>query len=208
MGNKDKKKLKRLSSQHKPNTYGIQEYDLAMSLEKVRPYTRQNKRHIACKETFSKDKHSNIERKGYVSSESSLYDDRTTGSPSWDRYDRLEDRFTSFTGKNEKEHTALRQELENKIEKSSDGIRNEIKDLSKKIDKKVSKWFLGAAISTLIAIVGIIWALSYQYVVNLPKELIKIDGRIEKMENVLNEQKPLVDSVMNINTRNRNTPNR
>lgn len=43
--------------------------------------------------------------------------------------------------------------------------------------------------------VGIIWTLSYQEVAKVPAELIKMDGRFEKIENELKEQKQLVDSI-------------
>ena len=85
--------------------------------------------------------------------------------------------------------------MESKIEKSTDGIKDEIKELSQRIDKKLPKWFFATAISALGVIVGIIWTLSYQEVAKVPSELIKIDGRIEKVENELKEHRQLIDSI-------------
>lgn len=195
MGNKNKIRNNRLSSQEKPKPTVTQEYDLAQSLSRVRPYSKHSKRNNTGDGTYSDDEQPYSNRRGYVSSNSFQYDERTTGAPSWDRYDRLEDRFTSFSDKNEKEHTALRQELESKIEKSTDGIKDEIKELSQRIDKKLPKWFFATAISALGVIVGIIWTLSYQEVAKVPSELIKIDGRIEKVENELKEHRQLIDSI-------------
>lgn len=68
-----------------------------------------------------------------ISSSSEKYEPNTMGF-SWERYSHLEEKFTSLSDKNEMEHTALRQELEGKIEKSSDGIKGDIKELSQRID--------------------------------------------------------------------------
>lgn len=195
MGTKYKNKNSRLSPQEKPKPAGTQEYDLIQSLSRVRPYSRHSKKNNSGDGTYSDEEQPYSNKRGYVSSNSSQYDERTTGAPSWDRYDRLEDRFTSFSDKNEKEHTALRQELESKIEKSTDGIKDEIKELSQRIEKKLPKWFFTMAISALGVIVGIVWALSYQEVAKVPTELIKMDKRIEKIEDELKEQKQLVDSI-------------
>lgn len=192
MGNKSKNN--KYISHEKPKPSIVQDYDLTQSLNKVRQYSRHTKKNTDRERTFSDESQQYQGRREFVSN-TTQYEDRTTGTPSWDRYDRLEDRFTSYSDKNEREHTALRQELEGKIEKSSDGIKDEIKGLSQKIDKKISKWFFGVAISTLVAIVGIIWTLSYQEVAKVPAELIKIDGRVEKVEHELKEQKQLVDSI-------------
>ena len=196
MGTKYKNKNSRLSPQEKPKPAGTQEYDLIQSLSRVRPYSRHSKKNNSGDGTYSDEEQPYSNRRGYVSSNSSQYDERTTGAPSWDRYDKLEDRFTSFSDKNEKEHAALRQELESKIDKSTDGIKDEIKELSQRIDKHLPKWVFTAAISVLVVIVGIIWTLSYQEVAKMPSELIKIDGRIEKVENELKEQKQVVDSII------------
>lgn len=60
---------------------------------------------------------------------------------------------------------------------------------------KLPKWVFTTATSALGVIMGIIWTLSYQDVAKVPAELIKMDGRFEKIENELKEQKQLVDSI-------------
>ena len=192
----NKNNSKRLSPQEKPNKAGIQDYDLAQSLNRVRPYSRHSKRSNAVEGTYSDEEKQSQGRREYVSSDSSKYNERTTGAPTWDRYDRLEDRFTSYSDKNEKEHTALRQELEGKIEKASNGIRGEIIDLRQRIDKKLPKWVFISTFSALGVIVAMIWALSYQEVAKGPMELIKLNGRVDKVEKELMEHNTLVDSIM------------
>lgn len=185
MGNKNKNN--KFTLQDKSETATALEYDLTQSLKRVRPYSRHTKKGATGERTYSDEEQSSQSRKGLVSSNSSQFENKTTGVPSWDRYDRLEDRFTSYSDKNEKEHTALRQELEGKIEKSTNDIKNEVKDLSQKIDKKLSKQWYVWTIVTLVAIVGLIWALSYQEIIKIPNEIIKIENRINNIENEMKE---------------------
>ena len=177
MGNKNKNKNNSFSSQEKS-----QEYDLAQSLNKVRPFSRHTKKNNAGDGTHSDDEKQAQARRGSISSNSSLYNERTTGTPSWDRYDRLEDRLTSFSDKNEREHTALRQELEGKIERLSDDFKDRLKDLKVSIDKKLPLLWYKLTIAALGFIVSIIWIFSYQEIAQIPKEMIRIDNRINNIE--------------------------
>lgn len=193
MSNKSNKNRK-LSQQHSQSSQPVQDFDLPQSFRKFSSYSKPSRRSNRHESTKSDKEKAHSYQGGAVSSSSEGYEQNTMGV-SWESYSKLEDKFTSLSDKNDMEHTALRIELEAKIDKSSDGIRDEIKDLRMRIDKKVPKWFLWAAISTLVAIVGIIWLLSYQEVVKVPAELIKQDGRIEKVESELKEQKQLLDSI-------------
>ncbi|MBR1447456.1 MAG: hypothetical protein IJ588_01760 [Prevotella sp.] len=193
MSNKSNKNRK-LSQQHSQSSQPVQDFDLPQSFRKFSSYSKPSRRSNRHESTKSDKEKAHSYQGGAVSSSSEGYEQNTMGV-SWESYSKLEDKFTSLSDKNDMEHTALRKELEAKIDKSSDGIRDEIKDLRMRIDKKVPKWFLWAAISTLVAIVGIIWLLSYQEVVKVPAELIKQDGRIEKVESELKEQKQLLDSI-------------
>ena len=87
--------------------------------------------------TCSDEEQANYSQRGLVSSNSSQYEEKTTGAPSWDRYDRLEDKFSSFSDKNENDHTNLRMELERKIEKVSDDVKEELKELRQNVEKKL-----------------------------------------------------------------------
>lgn len=71
-----------------------------------------------------------------------------------DRYDRLDDKIQSLSDKNDTAHTDLRIELEGKI-----GVN--YKNLETKIDKKLSKQWYSWTIGALVAIVGLIYILSY-----------------------------------------------
>lgn len=119
-----------------------------------------------------------------MSNNSSQYEEKTTGLPSWDRYDRLEDKFTSFSDKNENDHTHLRTELEGKLEKVSDDIRKEIKDLRQSIEKKLPiQWYIWTVLA-LVSFVSLIWILSYQRIDKLPNEVMELENRIEKLETI------------------------
>ena len=137
--------------------------------------------------TYSDEEQANYSQRGFVSSNSSQYEEKTTGVPSWDRYDRLEDKFSSFSDKNENDHTNLRKELEGKIEKVSDDIKDELKELRQNVEKKLSKqWYVWTIIG-LVAIVGIIWALSYQEIVKIPNEVKEQEYKIDKLEDALKQ---------------------
>ena len=192
MGNKSKNRTNRLNPQDKPKPLAGQEYDVTQSLNKIRPYSKPTKRNNVGDGTYSDEEQELRGRRGYISSNSSRFESSTTGAPNWERYDRLEDRFTSFSDKNEKDHTALRIELEKKIEKSADETKQEIRDLRQSIDKKLSKQWYTWTIIALVAIVGIIWSLSYQEISKLPYQMNKVENRIDDLEKELqnNIQKP------------------
>ena len=193
MSNKSNNNRK-LSQQHSLPSKHVQDFDLPQSFHKISSYSKPSRKSNRHESTKSDKEKEHSYQGGSVSSSTGGYE-QITMDVTWERYSKLEDKFASLSDKNDMEHTALRKELDAKIDKSSDGIRDEIKDLRMRIDKKVPKWFLWAAISTLVAIVGIIWALSYQEVAKVPTELIKQDGRIEKVESELKEQKQLLDSI-------------
>ena len=193
MSNKSNKNRKLSQQQSQPSQL-VQDFDLPQSFRKFSSYSKPSRK-SSRQESTNSDKEKTLQyHGGAVSSSSERYEQNTMVGV-WESYSRLEDKFTSLSDKNDMEHTALRKELEAKIDKSSDGIREEIKDLRMRIAKKVPKWFLGAAVSTLVVIVGIIWALSYQEVAKVPAKLIKQDGRLEQVESELKEQKLLLDSI-------------
>lgn len=159
---------------------------MVQSFNKVHQYSRHARKNSIVDGTYSDEEQSNHRRRGFVSSNYSQYEDKTTGAPSWDRYDRLEDKFSSFSDKNENDHTNLRKELEGKIENASEEIKDEIKELRQNVEKKLPKqWYVWTIIG-LVAIVSIIWALSYQDVTKLPSEIIRLEKRIDKLESELN----------------------
>ena len=193
MNNKNNKNRKH-NPQHFQQSQPAQDYDLPQSFRRISSYSQPSRKSNRHENTNSDQEDARSNKGDAISSSSEKYEPNTMGF-SWERYSHLEEKFTSLSDKNEMEHTALRQELEGKIEKSSDGIKGDIKELNQRIDKYLPKWVFTAAISTLVVVVGIIWTLSYQEVAKVPAELIKMDGRFEKIENELKEQEQLVDSI-------------
>lgn len=188
MRNRNKNKNNsRLKNQEKQKSVEYQDYDLAQSFSKVHQYSQHTRKNSIIDGTCSDEEQANYSQRGFVSSNSSQYEEKTTGVPSWDRYDRLEDKFSSFSDKNENDHTNLRKELEGKIEKVSDDIKDELKELRQNVEKKLSKqWYVWTIIG-LVAIVGIIWALSYQEIVKIPNEVKEQEYKIDKLEDALKQ---------------------
>lgn len=141
------------------------EYDVRSSLNKVRPYT---KRHAASHPSTKANDLDPDCNKAICSVDDNV--GQTTGGPTWDRYDRLEDKISDFSAKNEIAHGDLRKELEEKIEKSSSKVYTELKDLQKSIDSKLSKQWYSWTIAAIVAIVAIIWLLSYSKIVNFVED--------------------------------------
>lgn len=177
----------RFKNQEKQKSVEYQDYDLAQSFSKVRQYSRHTRKNLVIDGTCSDEGQANYSQRGFVSSNSSQYEEKTTGVPSWDRYDRLEDKFSSFSDKNENDHTNLRIELEGKIEKVSDDVKDELKELRQNVEKKLSKqWYVWTIIG-LVAIVSLIWALSYREIVKIPNEVKEQEYKIDKLENELKQ---------------------
>lgn len=188
MSNRNKNKNNsRFKNQEQKKSVEYQDYDLARSFSKVRQYSRHARKNLAIDGTCSDEEQANYSQRGLVSSNSSQYEEKTTGAPSWDRYDRLEDKFSSFSDKNENDHTNLRMELERKIEKVSDDVKEELKELRQNVEKKLPKqWYVWTIIG-LVAIVSLIWALSYREIVKIPNDVKEQEYKIDKLENELKQ---------------------
>ena len=188
MSNRNKNKNNsRFKNQEQKKSVEYQDYDLARSFSKVRQYSRHTRKNLAIDGTCSDEEQANYSQRGLVSSNSSQYEEKTTGAPSWDRYDRLEDKFSSFSDKNENDHTNLRMELERKIEKVSDDVKEELKELRQNVEKKLPKqWYVWTIIG-LMAIVSLIWALSYREIVKIPNDVKEQEYKIDKLENELKQ---------------------
>lgn len=191
MNNRNKNKnSSKLKNQEKHKSVDYQDYDLNRSFSKVRQYSRHTRKNLVIDGTCSDEEQANYSQGGFVSSNSSQYEEKTTGVPNWDRYDRLEDKFSSFSDKNENDHTNLRKELERKIEKVSDNIKDELKELHQSVEKKLSKqWYVWTIIG-LVTIVSIIWALSYQEIVKTPNEVKEQKYKIDNLEDELKQMLP------------------
>lgn len=199
MGNKKRHRNERKSPQDSSISAGSQEYDLTQSFKKVRQYSRSTKRsNYALGVTSSDEGRKSQGWNDVVTNDSAQYDNKPTDTFDWSRYDRLEDKFTSFSNKNEEDHTALRQELEGKIDKSSKEIRDDFKDLSRKIDEKLPKQWYTWTVGGIVAMVGLIWVLSYQDVAKMPSKIDKIENRIEQIESELTKPKQ-ADSIYTMN---------
>ena len=120
MSNNSKNRRNKNPLIDKSKSSGALEYDLDQSFKKVRQYSRQTKRQNTTQGTTCSDTRRKSQgESGLISNNSTQYENNTTGINDGNRYDRLEDRFLSFSDKNEKQHNDLRIELEGKINKSS-----------------------------------------------------------------------------------------
>ncbi len=197
MSKKQKKKDSgRLKNRETQKSLDHQEYNLDQSFSKLRQYSRHAKNNSVVERTCSDEEQSKHSHRDYanIGSDSFQCEEKTTGLPSWGRYDRLEDRLSSFNDKNESAHNNLRIELERKIEKASDDIKSELVALRENVEKKLPKQWYSWTIVALVAFVGIIWLLSYQEIAKLPNVVKEQERRIDKLENDL-EQIPYKDTT-------------
>lgn len=100
----------------------------------------------------------------------------------WDGYARLDDKLSSFNTQNDKAHTELRRELENKINEASSRIYDSIKTIEEKQEKFFPKQWYTWTIIGLVTIVGVWYLFSYINVHPLPQRVRDLENRIEKVE--------------------------
>lgn len=186
MNNKYNKNRKLNQSQSQPKQ-AIQEYDLTQSFRRVSSYSKPTRKTNRYGNTNTDQEETFIPRRDAVASSSERYETSTMGIPSLESYNRLEDKFTSFSDKNDQEHKDLRREFERKIDHATDDLKEFVKDLGNKIEKRLSiQWYVWTIIA-LVTIVGIWWMLSYKDVVELPKEFITIEHRLDNLDKTLND---------------------
>lgn len=161
------------------------EYDISANFRKVRPYTKHHSQSESSTEVIND---------GYARKRSihSMDDtsSQTMGVPTWERYDRLEDKISDFNEKNEVAHSNLRKELEQRIENSASNMSEKINEIKGEIDKKLSVQWYKWTIAALVVFVGAIYTLSYSGLLSFKdsaeKRLIELEIK-QKQANYQND---------------------
>lgn len=174
--NKNKQSKEQKSLVNSRSSQNENEYDVSSNFRKVRQYTRHHN---------PSESSTEAQNEGYSRRHSVRSIDDTLGQmtsvPTWERYDRLEDKITIFNEKNEAAHSNLRRELEDKIVSSCNKNSEDIKDVRNRVDSKLSKQWYTWTIIGLVAIATVFWKFSYSKIVSFTdsaeKRLIELEFR-------------------------------
>lgn len=175
-----KKGNQNLSHRHIQND----EYDLGKNLNRINAYSKQGKKRYSTspKVTATSDDAESIGSRRFYNRDIDKHSPTKTDGLSWDEYTRLDDKLSIFRGENDKAHTDLRIELENKIRESILGLSAEITHIRDSQDKFITKYWFGGTISALITLVGIWFMFSYNEIHHLPQKVNNLDNRMENLE--------------------------
>lgn len=160
------------------------EYDLGKNLNRINSYSKQGKKRYSTspKVTATSGDAESIGSRRFYNREIDKHSPTKTDGLSWDEYTRLDDKLSIFRGENDKAHTDLRIELENKIKESILGLSTEMNRIRDGQDKFITKYWFGGTISALIVLVGIWFTFSYNEIHHLPQKVNNLDNRMEKLE--------------------------
>ena len=189
--NKNKQPTEQKSLANTRPSQNENEYDVSSNFRKVRQYT---KRHTPSESSTEALNEGNYRRQSVRSIDD--ISGQMTGVPTWDRYDRLEDKISDFNEKNEVAHSNLRRELEDKIQSSCNKNSEDIKEVRNRIDSKLSKQWYTWTIVGLVAIVTVFWTFSYSKIVSFvdsaEKRLMELEFR---HKNTTTTNRPQPDSI-------------
>lgn len=193
MASRKNKKKQPIEQKTIANTRSSQkenEYDISANFRKVRPYTKRYSQSVPSTEVINESytRERSIRSIDDISSQ-------TMGVPTWERYDRLEDKISDFNEKNEAAHSNLRQELERKIESSTNNVSEKIKELKESINKKLPIQWYSWTIGALVVFVGLVYTLSYSGLLSFKDSAEKRLIELELKQNQDNSQKCNNDSM-------------
>lgn len=126
------------------------EYDVARSMQRVRPY-RSNKNNLITRDASKYSERQ--EGNNYLSNQSDSLN-QNTSEPIRDFYFRLEDQMSDYFTKNEDAHNRLRKELDTKISSLQESVDG-------KVSNNIFQWVIGGLATAVIIIVTIWFLLSY-----------------------------------------------
>ena len=177
------------------NSANNDSYDLGNNFKKISKYSRTSKNRQTTNNIQEKR-----ERGNYADSTEASYTD-TTNIPTWDRYDRLEDKLYAISDKNDNEHSNLRIEFNQKVSNL------EIK-LENLIDKKLSKqWYIWTIIA-LVAFVTVIYTLSYSGILRQVDKNTDDIRDLIKNSNIMNLKIEQINMDMNTRQKENNKPDK
>ena len=179
------------------------EYDLESNLHKVRSYSNggksKSRNRLGITDTLEDNNPKQDSR--HVQEDIDISPHTYSGGISWDSYVRLDDKISVFDEKNNKAHAELRKELESKIKDIESSYSAKYDSLDTKIEHRISRdtfyWVLGGLLAILVVIVSIWWVLSYSDVHKVPREIQRIDSKIQNLEKIYSIE--VIDSTDNTN---------
>lgn len=181
MGRGNYKKNNRLR-QPSASPQRADEYDLQQNLKKVRPY-QQRRPQRAIRQT-SDPSSEWVERNDNDRISSSIPSpEPTTSSGAWGQYTHLDDKISGFQVQNENAHLQIRKDFDVKVEEVVKSLREDIKS------KLPIKWY-SWTVAAIVAIVGIIYLLSYSGVLSTQdkhtEDIYNIQIKISGVKNDVN----------------------
>lgn len=177
------------------------EYDLERNLKKIKAYSKPKKGSPKRPESTTKSYDNNVNKtcsKNIIENIDYQPLHSPTGEIPWESYTRLEDRITDFSEKNDKAHTELRHELEDKINEATTQLGNRITSINGQFSNYLHIYWYRATIAALIAIVTIWYIFSYQEVHLLPRQMQDIDHRLQSVEQGIENRQ---DTIKNNTTK-------
>lgn len=159
------KKINNIHNESKSNHSSNPDYDVSVALKVLSQYVRRGQPSFH-DETGELSDYSEQEQ---ISNSSNKQQTRYTESE-YRSFDKLEDRFYSFSKSNEQAHQIIKERIDDKIKENESKWKEEIENLKKDLATKVSnKWF-GGVCTVVVGFVTIVWLLSYGPLLNDNKE--------------------------------------
>lgn len=188
MRKKESPKRTNLNSPNRSSSQG-DEYDLKNNLNNINSYSKCGRKRYkpSARVTVTSEGTDCIySGKKFANKDIDMQSPTKSGGMSWEEYARLDDKLSSFRGENDKAHTDLRLELEQKIKEARTDILSNISSLQKELDKYIPwKWLAWTAslLGSVIVIIVTIWYnLSYCNVHPLPQTVNEIEKRVYDLE--------------------------
>lgn len=172
------------------------EYDLAKNFSRINSFSKQSRKRSsqACSHYETTDYNPREYENPRIVEQSTISPNQTSSAIGWNEYTKLDDKISSMTQENHKEHDELRKELESKMNNSISEVNDEVKELR---NSKLSvQWYVWTIIG-LVSIVSVWFLLSYQDVHSLPSQVNSIKQRLDNIESSSKDQKKvLLDSLV------------
>lgn len=172
------------------------EYDLERNFKKITPYTKhkrgQQKHRESLTKSYDDEDGKNSSQRGIVDNNEEQPLHSPTGDMPWNSYTRLEDKISNFSEKNDKDHTELRHELEEKINVATTQLSDRLATVEGRFSKYLPISWYKATIAALVAITTVWYMFSYQEVHQLPRQVQEIYQRLQLIEHGL---KNIQDSI-------------
>lgn len=166
----------------------VDEYDLQQNLKKVRPYQQRRLQRVTRQTSDPSSEWVEKSESDRISSTIPTQEP-TTSSGTWGQYTHLDDKISDFQVQNENAHLQIRKDFDVKVGEEVKSLREDIKS------KLPIKWY-SWTVAAIVAIVGIIYLLSYSGVLSTQDKHTEDINSIQiEISGVKNDVKTLQNNV-------------